>query len=218
MILVTPSRWLADLVSQSYLKHYPCYVINNGIDTDVFRPTGSDIRTQYGLNNKKLVLCVASVWNEMKGEHIVYELAEKLDDSYAIVMIGRKSVGNVPAKIINLPRTQNVEELVKWYSAADVFVNPTLGDNFPTVNIEALACGTPIVTNNTGGSPEIAGNEYGRIVYSKTADEFVIRINECLLANFSADDCRSASLRFARDACFEQYIDVYRSVYKNTKR
>jgi glycosyltransferase involved in cell wall biosynthesis len=154
----------------------------------------------------------------MKGEHIVYELAEKLDDSYAIVMIGRKTVGNVPARIINLPRTQNVEELVKWYSAADVFVNPTLGDNFPTVNIEALACGTPIVTNNTGGSPEIAGNEYGRIVYSKTADEFVMKINECLLADISVNDCRNASLRFARDACFEQYMDVYRSVLKATEK
>ena len=217
MELVTPSGWLANLVSESYLKDYPCNVINNGIDLDVFKPIESDIREQYSLEDKKLLLCVASVWNEMKGEHIVYELAEKLDDSYAIVMIGRKSADSIPSRIIDLPRTQNIEELVKWYTAADVFVNPTLGDNFPTVNIEALACGTPIVTNNTGGSPEIAGNEYGRIVYSKSADEFIEKINECILANYSSEDCRNASLKFARDVCFEKYMDVYRRVLKDTE-
>ena len=217
MELVTPSKWLADLVSESYLKPYPCHVINNGIDLNVFRPIESNIREQYALQGKKILLCVASVWNEMKGEHIVYELAEKLDDSYAIVMIGRKSAKHVPDRIIDLPRTQNIEELVKWYTVADIFVNPTLGDNFPTVNIEALACGTPIVTNNTGGSPEIAGNEFGRIVYSKTADEFVEKIQECLVAQYSPEDCRNASMKFARDRCFEKYMAVYRSVLNATE-
>lgn len=217
MALVTPSKWLAKLVSESYLKDYPCHVINNGIDLNVFRPIESDIREKYGLKNKKLLLFVASVWNEMKGEHIVYELAEKLDDSYAIVMIGRKSAKSIPDRIIDLPRTQNIEELVKWYTAADVFVNPTLGDNFPTVNIEALACGTPVVTNNTGGSPEIAGNEFGRIVYSKTADEFVAKISECLCVDYTPTDCRKASLKFAKDVCFEKYVDIYRCVCKITE-
>ena len=209
MLLVTPSQWLKNLVQESYLKDYECEVINNGIDLQVFKPTASDIRSEYGLQDKKILLFVASVWNDMKGEQIVYQLADELDDSFAMVMIGRKSSENIPDRIINIPRTQNVDELVKWYSAADVFVNPTLGDNFPTVNIEALACGTPVVTSNTGGSPEVAGNEYGCVVYSKEIEEFIDKINQCIKRGLTTEECREAATKYDRDACFRKYVAIY---------
>lgn len=62
--------------------------------------------------------------------------------------------GNTGCMIIAIPRTSNTKELAEIYTAADFFVNPTYEDNYPTVNLEAIACGTKVITYNTGGSPE----------------------------------------------------------------
>ncbi len=209
MVLVTPSNWLSGLVKQSFLHEYRCEVFYNGIDLDVFKPTESTIKKDKRFLNKKIILFVASTWNEMKGEHLVYEIAKLLDDSYSVVMIGKKTQKRLPKEIINIEKTTDIHELVKWYSAADVFVNPTLGDNFPTVNIEALACGTPVVTNRTGGSPEAAGNYCGKVVDSKTAEEIVEKIEECLQSNISKNECRELALKFDRNRCFGKYLDLY---------
>ena len=164
MILVTPSKWLKDEVGKSYLKDYPIEVINNGVDINVFKPTPSHIKQQYGIENKKVILGVASVWDKRKGLDTFIDLSKELDDQYQIVLIGlsKKQIEQLPNNIIGISRTENVQELVKWYSAADVYFNPTLEDNYPTTNLEAIACGTPVVTFNTGGSPEsaFAGEDY----------------------------------------------------------
>ena len=156
MILVTPSKWLKDEIGKSYLKDYPIEVINNGVDINVFKPTPSNIKQQYGIENKKVILGVASVWDKRKGLDTFIELSKELDDHYQIVLIGlnKKQIEQLPNNIIGISRTENVQELVKWYSAADVYFNPTLEDNYPTTNLEAITCGTPVITFNTGGSPE----------------------------------------------------------------
>ena len=162
MILITPSRWLKKEVEKSYLKDYPIEVINN--DTNVFKPTPSAIKQQYGIEDKKVILGVASIWDKRKGLDTFIELSKELDDQYQIVLIGlnKKQIEQLPTNIIGISRTENVQELVKWYSAADVFFNPTLEDNYPTTNLESIACGTPVITFNTGGSPEsaFAGEDY----------------------------------------------------------
>ena len=104
---------------------------------------------------------MASVWDKKKGLDTFFELSKQLDNEYQIVLIGlnKKQIKKLPSNIIGITRTENVEELVKWYSAAEVFFNPTLEDNYPTVNLEAISCGTPVVTFETGGSPEsVIGN------------------------------------------------------------
>ncbi|WP_297669209.1 glycosyltransferase [Thomasclavelia sp.] len=156
MILVTPSKWLKNEVKKSCLKNYETVVIHNGVDTSVFKPTSSDIRQQYGVENKKIILGVASVWDKRKGLDIFIELSKQLDDDYQIVLIGlnSKQIKQLPSNIIGISRTESVQELVKWYSAAYVYFNPTLEDNYPTTNLEAISCGTPVVTFETGGSPE----------------------------------------------------------------
>ena len=156
MTLITPSRWLAELVGQSFLKEYPVEVRYNTIDTAVFKPTPSDFRERYGLDGKKIVLGVASVWDDRKGLDDFIELAKLLDDSYAVVLVGlsEKQIRALPEGIIGIRRTDSARELAAIYTAADVFVNPTHEDTYPSTNLEAQACGTPVITYRTGGSPE----------------------------------------------------------------
>ena len=162
MVLITPSQWLADLVKQSFLKNYPVEVVNNTVNTEVFKPRKSDFRKIHGLQDKKIVLCVASAWGKAKGLQDVLKLSEFLDDRYKLVLVGLTSKQNkgIPSDILVIERTNNAVELAEIYTAADVFVNPTHQDNYPTVNLEARACGTPVITYNVGGSPESAGYEH----------------------------------------------------------
>ena len=162
LTLIVPSEWLARTVKQSFLSGYPVEVRRNQIDRNIFRPTPSDFRARYGLAGKTVVLGAASVWTREKGLPDFCRLREKLDSRYAIVLVGvtEKQKSGLPAGILALPRTADAEELAGIYSAADVFVNPTHQDTYPTVNLEARACGTPVVTYDVGGSPESAGGEH----------------------------------------------------------
>lgn len=162
MILVTPSLWLKNEIEMSYLKEYQIKVINNGVDTKVFKHIDSDIKEKYNLVNKKIVLGVASVWDRRKGLDIFIELSKILEDEYKIVLIGltEKQIKIIPNNIIGIKRTENVNELVEWYSTAYIYFNPTFEDNYPTTNLEAIACGTPVLTFDVGGSCESAYTNY----------------------------------------------------------
>lgn len=161
LTIVTPSKWLAGVVGQSFLSEYQTVVINNGIDLSVFKPTESDFRERFGLTDKKIILGVASVWEKRKGFNDFLELAKLIDDSYRIVLVGvnDKQLKMLPSSVIGIKRTNNVKELAEIYTAADVLFNPTYEDNYPTVNLEAQACGTPVITYPTGGSVESVPNE-----------------------------------------------------------
>ena len=156
MKIITPSKWLAELVRQSFLKNYPVEVINNGIDTNIFKPTNSNFRKEHNLENKKIILGVASVWDKRKGLSDFIKLSKILDDKYSIVLIGldKKQIKEMPKNIIGITRTENQKELAEIYSTSDVLFNPTYEDNYPTVNLESIACGTPVLTYDTGGSIE----------------------------------------------------------------
>lgn len=157
MQIVTPSKWLAGLVKESFLREYEVQVIHNGIDLDVFRPTQSDFRKRYNIEDKLIILGVASVWDRRKGLNDFMELAKILSDDSIVVLVGLsdKQMKNLPKNIIGIKRTNSVKELAEIYTAADVFFNPTYEDNYPTTNLEALACKLPVVTYKTGGSPEM---------------------------------------------------------------
>ena len=161
MTLVTPSKWLANEVKQSFLGDYPVKVIPNGIDLNVFKPTPSDFREKNGLVGKKIILGVASTWGPRKGLNDFVELSKILDDNYKIVLVGlsEKQKKELPDNIIKITRTNNVRELAEIYTAADILFNPTYEDTYPTVNLEAQACGTPVVTYRTGGSIESVPEE-----------------------------------------------------------
>ena len=156
--VVTPSKWLADLAEKSFLSQYTVMVINNGINLSVFHPIQSDFRKNNGLEDKIIILGVSFGWSNKKGLDVFISLAKELSEDYRIVLVGTdKNTDRVlPESIISIHRTQNQTELAQIYSAADVFVNPTHQDNYPTVNLEAAACGIPVVTYDVGGSPESA--------------------------------------------------------------
>lgn len=156
MTLITPSNWLADLTRNSFLKEYPVKVIHNTIDTSVFHPVSGTFRKDHHLEDCYIVLGVAIGWEETKGYPDILELRKLLDDRFVIVLVGltQKQIKRLPEGILGIERTNNQRELVAIYSTADVLVNPTHQDNYPTVNLEAKACGTPVVTYNVGGSPE----------------------------------------------------------------
>lgn len=162
MKLITPSQWLADLVGESFLAKYPVEVRHNTIDTSVFKPTPSDFRERYGIGDRFMILGVASPWTERKGLADFVRLAGELDsEKYAVVLVGlsKNQVKEMPAGIVGLGRTDSSQKLAGIYSTADVFFNPTTEDNFPTVNLEAEACGTPVVTYDTGGCAETLQRE-----------------------------------------------------------
>lgn len=166
LTVVTPSKWLAELAKQSFLGEYLIEVINNGIDTAVFRPTESNFKEKNGLSGKKIILGVANIWDARKGFGDFISLSKKISDDYRIVLVGldEKQLGILPENILGITRTSSAKELAEIYTAADVLFNPTYEDNYPTVNLEAQACGTPVVTYDTGGSRETIFLDNGQVV------------------------------------------------------
>lgn len=157
MTIITPSIWLAKLVKVSFLKEYPVEVCYNAIDVEVFKKTPSDFRKKYGLENKKIVLGVASTWDDRKGLDDFIKLAQMLDEQYMIVLVGlnNSQIRNLPANIIGLRRTNNSKELAEIYTAADVFVNPSKEETFGLTTVEALACGTRAIVYKGTACEEI---------------------------------------------------------------
>lgn len=213
LTVITPSQWLADLVKESFLKDYPVKVINNGIDLSVFKPTQSDFRKKYNCENKYILLGVAFGWGKRKGLDVFVELSKRLDKNYQIVLVGTDDNTDkiLPDNIISIHRTQNQQELAEIYSAADLFVNPTREENYPTVNMEAIACGTPVLTFNTGGSPEIPDDTCGSVVDKDDVDAMCSEIIRIQRENsYSKEACLIKAESFDMHDKFREYIELYR--------
>lgn len=214
MTIVTPSHWLANLVKESFLKDYPVCVIPNGINLETFS-SGSSVPTV----NRKIILGVANVWTPQKGLSYFLELADLLDDSYQIVLVGlnvkqQRTIGTqYKGRITALTRTTNQTELADWYRRAYVYVNPTLEDNFPTTNLEALACGTPVITFRTGGSPESITSSCGIVVEKGNLKALADAIRSLdNTTSISAESCRSQALLYNKNKCFQEYVTLYHNI------
>ena len=220
LTIVTPSQWLADLVKQSFLKDYPVKVINNGIDLNVFKPTKSDFRHKHGLDGKYVVLGVAFGWGKRKGLDVFIELAKRLDDRYRIVLVGTDNEVDkqLPKNILSIHRTENQQQLAEIYTAADVFANPTREENYPTVNMEAIACGTPVVTFKTGGSPEMLDETCGIAVNCDDVDALAKEIVRAQKPNkLISKTLLEKSRSFSGDKCFQKYIALYKDMVDYAK-
>lgn len=217
LTIITPSEWLAGLVKESFLKEYSVRVINNGIDLNVFKPYKNSFRDNYSIKKKQIMLLgVAFNWDYRKGIDVFIKLAERLDDNYVIVIVGtnEETERKLPDNIIAIRRTENQRQLAEIYSAADIFINPTREDNYPTVNMEAIACGTPVITFRTGGSPEMIDDGCGKVVDVDDVDGLVNNIKDIKTWDIEVtkNRCCENALRFASYRSIQKYIMLYKNV------
>ena len=168
--LIVPSYWLEKRVRQSFLGDYPVEVVYNTINRDIFKPTPGDFRERLDLEDKIILLGVASVWDERKGLKDFLELSQLLDDRYKIVLIGlsQEQISSLPDTILGLPRTNSVEELAQAYTAADIFLNPSAEETFGMTAMEARCCGTEAIVYEDTACEEIV-NQFGGIAVPKGA-------------------------------------------------
>lgn len=218
MTIVTPSEWLARLVKKSFLSKYDVTVINNGIDSNMFHIRNIDaLRMKLGLENKIVLLGVSAEGFEgRKGLKYFKELAATLSSSYQLILIGasKNDFKELPQNVIAISRTNNITQLAEYYSLADIFLNPTLEDNFPTTNLEALASGTPVITFNTGGSPEVVDETTGLVVDKMDSEGLlnaVLRMNNQFKKTNSIN-CRNKAVDYYdRKLMHEKYQNLYTS-------
>lgn len=217
MVLVPVSHWLDKLVSESFLSHYKTSVIHNGINIDLFKPIIDErIIDKYQLKERFIILGLTNIWAERKGLNDILQLNQLIDhDKFQIVLVGltKKQIKKLPLSIIGIPRTDSIEDLVKLYSHAGVYINPTWEDNFPTTNLEALACGTPVITYNTGGSPEAIDEKTGYVVPRGDVQKLHEAIKKVQEGNIKREDCRlRAEKLYNKEDRFKEYIELYKSL------
>jgi putative colanic acid biosynthesis glycosyltransferase len=208
LTVVTPSYWLRDKVKKSFFKGCRVEVIHNGVDLNRFRVLNMTS------GEEKIVLGVASIWDKRKGLNDFIALRELLTKEYKIVLIGlsKGQISSLPEGILGIERTESVEELVNWYNKSTVFVNPTYIDNFPTTNIESLACGTPVITYDTGGSPESIDTETGLVVEQGNVLELkksIEYVSSKGINHYSYLCRQRAEKLFNKDHRFQEYIDIF---------
>lgn len=219
LLIVTPSNWLKKRVGESFLKNKKIKVIHNGIDIiNIFYPRDyKHLKIKYKLTNEKIVLAVApDIMNDRKGGKHVNELAKRfLKKNVIFIMIGvQKSDYKFSQNVIILPRTNNQIELAEYYSMADVFVICSKRENFPTVCIESLACGTPVCGFNEGGTAETALGEMGKFVKYGDIDALQNKITEMLEKEKNSKDCHEyAKTNYSKEKMYERYIKLYKKVF-----
>lgn len=216
---VTPSRWLKDIVGKSFFHAYPVRTIYNGVDLSVFRPIEDDsIRMKYDLKpGKRIILGVASTWDRRKGLADFIELNKLIPSDMQIVLVGlnAEQIHSLPKRMKGIKRTENIQELAALYSIADVFVNPTWVDNFPTTNVEALACGTPVVTYRTGGSPEAVSSNTGIVVDKGNISQLYEAIQGIIKKGkeICQQSCRQrAEVLFDKKDRYQDYVELYNTL------
>ena len=222
-IIVTPSAWLEDICRESFVSDRFVKKIPNGIDLRSFYPRDvSGLRHRYKIENKFVILAVSAGWNmrernDRKGLADILELRKKLDNTYVIIMVGFKdeaSMRGLPEGIIGVKKTRSLDELAEWYSVGDVFINPTKEEVLGMVNIEALACGTPVITYNTGGSPETVDDSCGIVLEKGNIDALRQAIIACRKENFEKEDCINRAKLFDKEKSYEEYYELYCQMLK----
>lgn len=211
LTIVTPSNWLATQVRQSFLGDYPTEVIYNGIDGTVFCDTPSELRKRYGLENRKIALGVANIWDERKGLPYMLRLAKLLGDDWVVVLLGlsAKQIAALPSNIIGITRTRDISELAAWYSVADVYVNTSAEETMGMTTAEAISCGTPVAAFHTTATPEVVG-ENGMTVRYGDVNELANATIQ--IATLGKEHFRTNCDRFALEGQCEKYLKLYQKL------
>lgn len=218
LTIVVPSDWMKSQVEQSFMREYPIKVINNGIDTVVFdynRMSAENlqlVRKQYAIpENKRIILGVASIWDERKGLREFIGISEQVSDQYAIVLVGlnKRQIANLPNGIIGIERTENRDELVALYSLADIFINPSKEESFSLVTVEAQACGAPCIVNDVSAVGDLVNDCNGVVLHAYGIDDYVSAIREIEQNHYSRSDVRKTAAKYTNEHMLEKYLSLY---------
>lgn len=213
-IITTPSNWLKDLVKSSFLKKYPVKVINNWVDLNQFKPCiDLSILDKYKISSqKKIILGVANIWEERKGLNIFKKLSFVLPDEYQIVMVGLNNhqIAKLPSNIIGLNRTDNIDELVALYSDSFVLLNPSIEETFSLVTLEALACNTPVIVQDSSAVHEMVTDRSGIILHDFSLDSYIEAVNKITDIDRSKESVRNEILSYNKKDKIKQFLDIYK--------
>lgn len=208
--LVCVSNWIKDFAKHSIYSKHPIYLIHNGIDVEIYRPTVKKRKDKF------CILGVGNPWSKEKGLFDILKLRDLLpENEFDITLVGlnKKQKDSLPHGITGVLRTNDQRELVDLYSQSHVFINPTYADTFPTTNLEALACGTPVITYNTGGSPEALSTDTGFIVEQGDIIALAETIKEMKEHPLSWKTCRyRVEQYFDKNKCFLKYASLYENL------
>lgn len=215
LTIIAPSKWIKDIVRESFFKDRYVEVVNNGIDLSIFHPEiDENIWGKYNVPlGKKILLGVANIWDKRKGLGDFLSLAETLPDEYHIVLVGltRRQIKKMPDNITGLERTDNIEDLVKIYSSASIFINPSLEESFSLVTVEAMACGTPVIVLDTSAVKELVDEKSGLILAKHMPQDYINAIQQIMKKNLQSADIRARAEQYDIEKMKKRVIKLYES-------
>ena len=226
LTITVPSEWMASQVRQSFMGKYPVEVIHNGIDTAVFDHNrliaDLDIESnkcadETACSDKKILLSVASIWDERKGLKDLVALSDKLSDDYVMVIVGlsKHQISRLPKGVIGITRTENIEELVSLYSRANIFINPSLEESFSLVTVEALSCGCPCIVLDTSAVAELVNDDNGVVLHSHKPEDYLDAIKSIENRRYSRESVRATALKYDNKYMLEGYMRLYGEVLRD---
>ena len=226
LTITVPSEWMASQVRQSFMGKYPVEVIHNGIDTAVFDynrlAVNSDTESSRCVgktewSDKKILLSVASIWDERKGLKDLVALSDKLSDDYVMVIVGlsKHQISRLPKGVIGITRTENIDELVSLYSRAHIFINPSLEESFSLVTVEALSCGCPCIVLDTSAVAELVNDDNGVVLHSHKPEDYLDAIKSIENRGYSRESVRATALKYDNKYMLEGYMRLYGEVLRD---
>ena len=226
LTITVPSEWMASQVRQSFMGKYPVEVIHNGIDTAVFDHNkliaDLDIESnkcadETAWSDKKILLSVASIWDERKGLKDLVALSDKLSDDYVMVIVGlsKHQISRLPKGVIGIARTENIEELVSLYSRAHIFINPSLEESFSLVTVEALSCGCPCIVLDTSAVAELVNDDNGVVLHSHKPEDYLDAIKSIENRGYTRESVRATALKYDNKYMLDGYMRLYGEVLRD---
>lgn len=220
LTIVSVSNWLGDIVKESFLSVNPNTVVYNGVDTDIFKPRESNLRSLLGLQEKYVLIGVAVNWTESKGLLDYYKLSQRLPKEYQIILIGltKSQITKLPNNIIGIEKTENLDLLVEYYIMADIVLNLSYAETFGLSTVEGMACGTPGIVYDRTASPELVSDTTAKIVEAGNIDQIIDAIKTIRAKggkSYYADECRKHVLKkFDKNDNYKRYIEIYKQTLK----
>lgn len=218
LIIVTPSQWMKNLIKESFFKNFRIEVVNNGIDTNIFRPcmdriVEKQILSKYKIPlRRKILLGVASIWEKRKGLDFFIELSNCISEDYIIVLVGlnKWQMYTMPQNIIGIGRTENREELSVLYSAAHIFINPSMEESFSLVTVEAMACGTPVIALDTSAVKELIDVQSGIVLRENRVTDYLEAIKNIELSKLQEQRIAETALKYSKQRMTEEILQLYK--------